>query len=215
MIKHLLFDLDNTLYSSSQPMEVGITSRMMQFVADFLNVSVEEAYELRFGEKRNFGTTLEWLRTDYGFTDTGRFFNTVHPASEIEELNFDPYLRPLLQSVDMPMTVLTNAPRVHAERVLSFLQIADLFLNVFDVEKNNFRGKPHKSAFMNAVNASGFSVEETLFFDDYPKYLMGFQELGGKTVLVSSKLSAPPPELHCTHIRTIYELPDAIVRASV
>jgi putative hydrolase of the HAD superfamily len=207
MIQQLLFDLDNTLYPSSLPMDKGITSRMMRFIADFLNVSIEEAHEIRFGEKKHFSTTLEWLTTDYAFSDTELFFNTVHPESEISELSFDPKLRPFLQSLNMPMSILTNSPRVHAERVLEFYKIDDLFTSVIDIEKNNLRGKPHKSAFLNALTLSGFSIDETLFFDDYPTYLLGFQELGGKTVLVNDKLPAPPLGLHCAHIKTIYETP--------
>jgi putative hydrolase of the HAD superfamily len=210
MIRYLLFDLDNTLYPSSLPMDKGITARMMRFIADFLNVSIEEAREIRFGPKKHYSTTLEWLTTDYGFSDTERFFDTVHPESEITELSFDPNLRPFLQSLNMPLSILTNSPRIHAERVLSFYKIDDLFTSVIDIEKNNLRGKPHKSAFLNALTLSGFSIDETLFFDDYPSYLLGFQELGGKTVLVNDNLSTPPLGLHCAHIKTIYETPGVL-----
>ncbi|GMO49864.1 MAG: pyrimidine 5'-nucleotidase [Treponemataceae bacterium] len=205
MIKHLLFDLDNTLYSSSLPMENEVTRRMVQFAADFLNVSFEKAYEMRFGKDARYSTTLEWLMSEYGLSDTEEFFCRVHPESELSELVFDPELRPFLRSLNMPMTILTNAPRIHADRVLRFLKIDDLFLNVIDVETNNLKGKPYADAFMNALSASGFSVDETLFFDDYPSYLMGFQNLGGKTVLVGQ--NAPPPGLNCFHIKSIYETP--------
>jgi putative hydrolase of the HAD superfamily len=205
MIKHLLFDLDNTLYSSALPMENEVTRRMVQFAANFLRVGFDEARAMRFGKSSRCSTTLEWLMTEHGLTDVEGFFSAVHPESELGELAFDPNLRPFLRSLDMPMTVLTNSPRVHAARVLRFFDIDDLFLNVVDIETNNLKGKPYASAFMNALGASGFSVEETLFFDDYPSYLTGFQNLGGKTVLVSK--NGPPPELDCFHITSIYETP--------
>ena len=44
-IKHLLFDLDDTLYPSSSNMNAGINRRMMECVADFFNCSIEEAKE--------------------------------------------------------------------------------------------------------------------------------------------------------------------------
>ena len=43
MIRHLLFDIDNTLYSASNLMERRISERMFQFIADFLSVPLEEA----------------------------------------------------------------------------------------------------------------------------------------------------------------------------
>ena len=46
-IKHLLFDLDDTLYPSSSNMNAGINRRMMECVADFFNCSIEEAKELK------------------------------------------------------------------------------------------------------------------------------------------------------------------------
>lgn len=208
MIRHLLFDLDNTLYPAAMPMEREVTERMVRFVADFLGVGVEEARAIRKAQSGRSSTTLEWLMTAYNFSDAARFFEAVHPASEIDELVFDPRLRDFLISLDLPMSVLTNAPRVHADRVLSFYNIADLFLAVSDIETNNLKGKPYKSAFVTALEAAKFSVEETLFFDDFPSYVAGFEALGGKTVLVGA--NAEPSALSAPNrfsIKTIYETP--------
>lgn len=84
MIKHLLFDLDNTLYPSSAPINANITRRMTGFVADFLQVNPEEAAEKRKEGLRHFGTTLEWLTGEHGLTAEGRerFFSAVHPPEE-------------------------------------------------------------------------------------------------------------------------------------
>jgi putative hydrolase of the HAD superfamily len=205
MIQHLLFDLDNTLYPAAMPMEKGITERMVRFVADFLGVGVEEARAIRKAKSGRSSTTLEWLMTEYNFGDAERFFEAVHPESETGELVFDPRLRDFLISLELPMSVLTNAPRVHADRVLSFYNIADIFVTVVDIEKNNLKGKPYKSAFETALNAAGFSVEETLFFDDFPSYVAGFEALGGKTVLVGENPAPSAPNRFS--IQSIYETP--------
>ncbi|MDR1784940.1 MAG: HAD-IA family hydrolase [Spirochaetaceae bacterium] len=207
MIRHVLFDLDNTLYSSANRMKDKMVARMARFVGDFLGVSPEEARKKMRASKEQFGTTLEWLQAEHGYDDPQGFFAAVHPEEELADLQPDPGLRGFLLSLGLPMTVLTNAPGIHAQRVLDFFNIADIFLNVFDVEKNNLRGKPNPSAYLNAVEPSGFSVAETLFADDSPEYLRGFQDLGGRTVLVSDKFTEPPPGLGCKIIRSIYELP--------
>ena len=69
MIGHLLFDIDNTLYSASNLMERRISERMFQFIADFLSVPLEEAIKLQRARRHNYGTTLEWLESEYHFND--------------------------------------------------------------------------------------------------------------------------------------------------
>ena len=51
-IKHLIFDLDNTLYPCTAKMDSGISQRMMQCVADFFNTTVQEAIKIR---EKKFG----------------------------------------------------------------------------------------------------------------------------------------------------------------
>lgn len=184
-IRHLLFDLDNTLYPSTSAIDAGISRRMMEFVANFLQLPMDKAAALRKERMPLYGTTLEWLRTEHGLKDVQAYFHYVHPLSEANELTPDKNLRPFLLSLGLPMTVLTNAPRVHADTVLDFYDIKDLFESIHDIETNNLSGKPHESAYMNAVTWGGHTLEDTLFFDDHAKYTKGYTAIGGKSVLVS------------------------------
>ena len=183
-IRHLLFDLDNTLYPCTSAIDAGISRRMMEFVAKFLNMPMDKAAALRKERMPLYGTTLEWLRTEHGLTDVQEYFHYVHPKSEASELTPDKKLRPFLMSLGLPLTVLTNAPRVHADTVLDFFDIKDLFESIHDIETNNLQGKPHESAYMNAVKWGGHTLEDTLFFDDHAKYTKGYTAIGGKSVLV-------------------------------
>jgi len=187
MIRHLLLDLDNTLYPASGAMDEGITNRMLAFVASWLKVPPEEAQRLRREGLNECGTTLEWLRTRHGLADMSAFFEAVHPESEVGELTADPNLRPYLISLGLPMTLLTNAPMIHATRVLDFFNIRDLFAGIYDLTFHNGKGKPHASSFLDTLKASGFTVEETLFVDDLPKYCRGYRAVGGKAVLVDER----------------------------
>ena len=217
MIRHLLFDIDNTLYSASNLMERRISERMFQFIADFLSVPLEEAIKLQRARRRNYGTTLEWLECEYHFNDRNTYFEAVHPASEISELQPDPNLRDFLLSLQLPMTVLTNAPMAHAERVLNFFNISDLFLGIFDISYNQGKGKPQPEAFTKPLAAVHKTVEETLFLDDCPAYVQGFIKIGGRSVLIDEKE-------RCTDftktsgipsIKSIYELPALLKHLSV
>jgi len=184
MIRHLLLDLDNTLYPASGGMDEGITRRMIGFVASWLGVPVDEAVRLRVAGLPGYGTTLEWLKAEHGLTDDAVYFEAVHPQSEIEELTPDPALREYLLSLGLPMTLLTNAPMSHAERLLRFFNVSDVFLGVFDVTYHGGKGKPHPSSFLDTLEAVGHGVEDSLFVDDHPKYVRGYRAIGGQAVIV-------------------------------
>lgn len=218
---HLLFDLDNTLYPSTTAIDQGITRRMIGFVADFLGLDYQDAAQLRVQRLPHYGTTLEWLRTEHGLEDTDAYFSAVHPPQEIQELSPDPNLRPLLQSLGLPMTILTNSPLSHALRVLEHLDVADLFTGIHDIQSNGLRGKPYPEAYRNALSAAGFGLEETVFFDDHKKYTDGYQAIGGQAVLVRhSDNSQPHPlDTHSTPapggppqlvIASVYQVPQAL-----
>jgi putative hydrolase of the HAD superfamily len=214
VIKHLLLDLDNTLYSSSSTIDRAISERMIAYVASVAGVTHEEARQLRNKNLPHFATTLEWLQHDYGFRDPDAYFAFVHPPEEVNEVDFDPNLRPFLQSLGYSMSILTNAPAIHSERLLRFFKIDDLFLGVYDVARNGFRGKPHESAYRNALAGSGFTLEETVFLDDLPKYVEGYRRLGGTAILVNDDPAEIARVPEAPHIASIYELPKVLASLS-
>ena len=190
---HLLFDMDNTLYPASSAMDKGITRRMLECVADFFHCDMERAIELRAENIVHYSTTLEWLRAE-GMTDVEGFLAHVHPSNEAEELQPQPGLREFLLSLDMPMSILTNAPHEHADTVLGKLGIADLFEAVTDIRDAGFNGKPYPDAYMAALKKVGADIENTLFLDDMQKYTDGWVALGGTSVLIGSPNGKPLAE---------------------
>ena len=189
-IKHLLFDLDDTLYPSSSNMNAGINRRMMECVADFFNCSIEEAKELKKKNIIHQSTTLEWMRSE-GFTDIEGFLAKVHPENEADELPEQPGLREFLLSLNIPKSILTNAPHEHADRVLKKLGIADLFECVTDIRDGNFYGKPYERAYRAALKKVGANVSETVFLDDLQKYTDGWNALGGTAILIGPTNGLP------------------------
>ena len=186
-VKHLIFDLDNTLYPDTSRMDDGITRRMIDFVASWLKTDAKQAEVLRAEGVPRYGTTLEWLMQEAGLRDIEAYFRAVHPDGEEEEVDENPALRPLLESLckeGLSLSVLTNAPIEHANRVLKKLNIGDLFCHITDIRACSLRGKPYKSAYETALNAVGGTIDDSLFFDDHIKYTDGFAALGGTAVLV-------------------------------
>ena len=182
--------MDNTLYPASSDMDKGITRRMLECVADFFHCDMEKATQLRAERIVHYSTTLEWLRAE-GMSDIEGFLAHVHPDNEADELLPQPKLRDFLISLNMPMSILTNAPHEHADRVLAKLGVADLFDAVTDIRDAGFNGKPYPDAFLAALRKAGTSLEETLFLDDMQKYTDGWVALGGTAVLIGDKNGKP------------------------
>jgi putative hydrolase of the HAD superfamily len=205
MIDYILFDLDNTLYSARFGLEDNMGRRNIGYTARFLGLTEEEAKLERRRRIRFYGTTLEWLMGEKGFTDIEDYYTVVHPEGEEEGLIPDPGLRPLLEGLPVPLAILTNSPREHADRILKKLQIGDLFTHIFDMRWNHFKGKPASEAFYRALNALGSRPESTLFVDDFPPYVKGYLDLAGKGVLLDEFDSFP--EYPHRRIRSLTELP--------
>ncbi len=204
MIGYILFDLDNTLYPSSLGLEQEMSQRIQEFTARHLGVPMEEARRRRHACTDRFGTTLEWLMAEEGLTDVETYYAAVHPDGEEERLAPDPKTRTFIQSLPVPVAVLTNSPLEHALRVLRKLDMEDLFTHIFDIRWNGLKGKPQEAAFRNALNEIGKDPQEVLFVDDFPSYVEGFVRLGGKGVLLDEE------NIHTTYphprIRALPEL---------
>ncbi len=211
MLRYLLFDLDNTLYSQSLHMEADIARRMNEFVAGWFGISYEEGKELRRAEARRYGTTLEWLATEKGLRDPEPFFAAVHPEGEEYCLAPDPALGGLLDSIPLPKAVFTNSPREHADRVLRKLGIEACFEAVYDIRFCSLRGKPRAEAFRLVCAACGSEPSETLFVDDLPRYVEGFLAIGGRGLLIDETGAHASSGLES--IRSLAELREIVALA--
>jgi putative hydrolase of the HAD superfamily len=180
-------------------------ARMSEFVAGYLGLSAEQATEQRRHGLRKYGTTMSWLVHEHGLTDVEEFIDFVHPR------DLDTYLtendRSTAQSVfrelDIPASILTNAPREHADRVLTWLGISQRFDHIFDIRANSFQGKPARSAYEHALDTVGASAEATLFVDDVLQYVLAFRDMGGHAVHVSDE---PDHEPGVTTISSLSDL---------
>ncbi|MDR2134694.1 MAG: HAD-IA family hydrolase [Treponema sp.] len=205
MIKYLLFDLDNTLYSSRYGLEENVARRMREYTAAWLGTSPEEAWRLRLERIGAYGTTLEWLMAEKGFTDAEGYLAAVHPEDEAENLPPDPELGAFLEAIPVPKAILTNSPREHADRILARLALGDIFTRVFDIRETGFKGKPGAGVFERALSILGVKARETLFIDDNPRYAAGFTAIGGRGLLLDENGIHPDfPGPRIRNLREIY-----------
>ncbi|MDR1955974.1 MAG: HAD-IA family hydrolase [Treponema sp.] len=203
-LQYILFDLDNTLYSARYGLELNVGRRIADYLAAYLGVSPEEAIRQRQERIHCYGTTLEWLMAEKGFTDVEAYYAAIHPAGEADALSPDPGLRRFLEGLPLPRGILTNSPREHADRILAQLGIPDLFTHIFDIRWSGFTGKPHREVFLRALDILGTTPETTLFIDDTPRCVTGYCALGGKGVLLD-EADAYPGYPH-PRIRTLQDI---------
>jgi putative hydrolase of the HAD superfamily len=205
MIRYILFDLDNTLYSAKTGMEEDFQRRIIAFTARFLGITPEDALAQRQEGITRYGATIEWLIGDKGLTAIDEYYAAVHPEGEEDVIPPDPQLRLFLESLSLPLAILTNSPREHTDRVLKKIGITDLFTHIFDMRWNGNQGKPLPAAFTRALDALGSDAGSTLFIDDAPRYVQGYLNLGGKGLL-RDELGRHPDYPH----PRIRELPELI-----
>lgn len=204
MIRYILFDLDNTLYSAHYGLEDNVSRRIIEFLAMHCGFSLEEAKRQHRELLKVYSTTAEWLITEKGLTDIEPYYAAIHPAGEADSLPRNPQLRSFLASLHLPLAILTNSPKEHADRILDKLAISDLFTHVFDIRWNRFRGKPAPETFHRVLDVLGTAPETTLFIDDIPHCVEGYLALGGKGLLLDEP-DAYPAYPH-DRIRTLPEL---------
>jgi putative hydrolase of the HAD superfamily len=199
VLKYLLFDLDNTLYSCRYGLERNVSRRIKEFTAAFLGLPTEEAWRQRREVINQYGTCLEWLIAEKGLIDVESYFAAVHPPGETDTLLPDPALRDFLAGIPIPKAILTNSPKEHSDSVLEKLALGDLFTHVFEIRQNGFIGKPRPEYFERSLRTLGVNIDEVLFIDDYPNYVQGFIALGGKALLYDEEdayKDSPLPRIH-------------------
>ena len=189
-IEYILFDLDSTLYSSHWGLEQAVKSRVNDYIAEYLKLPRQEAWDLRVDRIKQcgYGTTLEWLRAEKGFNneEMENYFAYIHPEHEADMLPPDPALRSfllLLSSRNIPFAILTNSVIEHTGRILDKLKVADFFPLIFDLRKNGLKGKPDTTMFCNVLNELGVTAPSCLLIDDIPFYLEGYKTIDGTGVL--------------------------------
>lgn len=198
--------MDNCLYPESSGLCNEMNKRISSFTAELLSVSFEEAVALRKKNVKTFGTTLKWLESTRGFTAIDEYNRVIHPANVEDFLKPSRNLKKMLNDLSCRLSVLTNAPAMHAERVLGYLDISSCFENILDLGFCDTMGKPHKHTFEKALEVCGYEINHTLFLDDVPEYLTPFREMGGEVLLVDE--SGRHTDKNIPSITNILQLPE-------
>ncbi|MBI4785542.1 MAG: pyrimidine 5'-nucleotidase [Chloroflexi bacterium] len=208
MLKYLLFDLDDTLYSTSAGLMEEISVRMNEYMMTRVGVPESEVAELRQFYWRKYGTTLRGLYIERQI-DAQEFLEFVHDIEIAKYIATDPRLDAMLTQLARHKFIFTNAPASHARRVLAALGIAKHFERIFDINFIAYESKPTPSGYAKVLSALGARGDECLMIDDTARNLVPAKALGMRTVWLDGNhdpRTAEGCESADAVIHTIYEV---------
>ncbi|MBP1719070.1 MAG: pyrimidine 5-nucleotidase [Deltaproteobacteria bacterium] len=183
MIKHILFDLDNTLYPKSLGIFDLVIARIRNYMEVRLGYEKERARELRQEYLRKYGSTLRGLMIHQNI-DPGDYLEYVHDVGVEKRLSPNPALAKLLQSLPCERAIFTSGHRPYALKVLRCLGVEDFFPQIFDIVFTRYIPKPNPEPYRQVLECIGLEGKECLMIEDIPANLKPAKDLGMTTVLV-------------------------------
>jgi putative hydrolase of the HAD superfamily len=186
-----IFDLDNTLHNARPHILPHINRSMTAYLQAHLNLDEQGAVELRRRYWLRYGATLLGLMRHHA-TDPRHFLWHTHQLPDLERmLVHERSLRATLRRLPGRKYVFSNAPVHYARAVLKALAIADLFDDVFSIERARFRPKPDSHGFLRLCRAHHLKPQRCIMVEDSLENLRAAGRLGMKTVWVTRAERAP------------------------
>ena len=186
-----IFDLDNTLHNARPHIFPHINRAMTEYLQAHLGLTETAAGELRRHYWKRYGATLTGLMRHHQ-TDPRHFLWHTHQFPELDRMLVrEPQLRATLQCLPGRKLVFSNAPVHYSRAVLKALAIADLFDDVFSIERTHFRPKPDSYGFLRMCRANHLRPQRCIMVEDSLDNLRTASRLGMKTVWVTRAARTP------------------------
>jgi putative hydrolase of the HAD superfamily len=187
----LFFDLDDTLYPTSTGLWHAIKERMNMYMRERLLISETDVPVLREQYFKMYGTTLRGLQERHK-VDKDDFLAYVHDLPLKDFLTPNPVLREVLASLPTRNLVFTNADIHHARRVLTALQLDDLFDTIVDVNAVAPYCKPMPESFAIAQDiADEPDPRKCVMIDDLPRTTRAALDVGMASLLYGTDEPTP------------------------
>ena len=179
-----IFDLDNTLYRADSNLFAQIDERMTRYIAQQMDVTVEEAQHLQQAYYHDYGSTLSGLMTINNI-EPESFLAYVHDI-DLSAIAPDAALNQALARLRGRRFGFTIGCCRHAQRVLDRLGIAGAIDDIWDIRTLGFTPKPQAAAYRRIVEAGAFAPESAAMFEDMARNLMPAHALGMTTVWLNN-----------------------------
>ncbi|CAH9085816.1 unnamed protein product [Cuscuta epithymum] len=195
----LLFDMDDTLYSSKVGIGQALKNNIDDFLVEKIGFARSEASALRIELFKKYGSSLAGLRALGYDIDADEYHSFVHGRLPYNLIKPDSELKNLLCSINQRKIIFTNSDRVHALKVLDRLGIKDCFEQIICFETMNPNLslssrpdeipvvlKPAREAMRIALDSAHVDPKRTLFLDDNVQNIAAGNVVGLRTALVGT-----------------------------
>jgi putative hydrolase of the HAD superfamily len=182
-----IFDLDNTLYRADSNLFAQIDDRMTHYIAQQMDLPVEEAQRLQQVYYHDNGSTLSGLMTVNNI-EPEAFLAYVHDI-DLSAITPDAALNEAFARLPGRRFVFTNGCRHHARRVLDRLSLTDAIDDIWDIRTLDYTPKPQAAAYRRIVSAGEFVPKSAAMFEDMARNLMPAHALGMTTVWINNGAS--------------------------
>jgi putative hydrolase of the HAD superfamily len=198
-----VFDLDNTLYPASCGLFPRVQERMNDYICGLLDVSLDEAKEMRARLFREHGTTMHGLMAVHR-VDPHEFMAFVHDV-DLSCVPANPELVTALNALSGRKLIYTNGSVPHAENLLQHLGITHCFDDIFDIVASDFSPKPAMAPLRVFVERFGVRPGGALMVEDMAKNLAPAAEIGMTTAWVRTSVDWAAIASDADHINYVVE----------
>ncbi|MBK9924108.1 MAG: pyrimidine 5'-nucleotidase [Anaerolineales bacterium] len=187
----IFFDLDDTLYPSSVGLWNAIKERMNLYMTERMGIPKEDVPALREQYFKMYGTTLRGLQARHN-VDVEDYLAYVHDLPLKDYLTPNPLQRKIIASLPTRNLIFTNADVHHARRVLTALNLNDLFETIIDINAVAPYCKPMPESFAIAQElADEPDPRKCVMIDDLPHTTRAALSVGMASILYGTEEPTP------------------------
>ncbi len=178
---------------------------MTEYVVKHLSLDRESADAVRRNYWMRYGATLIGLIRHHE-VDPHHFLRETHDFPDLPGMIVaGRELRATLVRLPGRKVLFSNAPARYASAVLEVLRIADLFDDVFSIERTRFQPKPDARGFRLLLRVHRLDPRRCVMVEDSLDNLRTAKRLGMRTVWVDATPRAP--SWVDVNVRRLAELP--------
>lgn len=212
-----LLDLDGTLYSSALNIEGKILPSSRATVARELGMSIEEAIPIIWDLNQRYGYFVRGLAIEYDL-DPEYLIDEIYRPIDRSGIEGNAPLHEALKKLAgvLPVHIVTNSGRVHAQEVLKLLDLDAFITTTISIEDLGFFLKPDPESFNAVESILDVPLRKMAYFDDSMCNIREGWMLGMSCVLVSNGMTEAPyfwenhlkvKHLAPDHVASTHDLP--------
>ena len=184
-----IFDLDNTLHDAQSKIFPLVNTKMNEYISSYLDISLEDASNLRVSYWERYGATLKGLIKHHSINPID-FLSVTHDLQDFNKLVLpENNLKKTLSKIQGRKIIYTNAPKTYTYKILKISKIFELFDEIFTIEDSNFIPKPDQDM-MNAF-LKKYDISEGVFIDDVKENLIAAKNSGLTTIWITNEENQP------------------------